>query len=97
MILKIFYVPTTTHHSVFNCFFSDLDPTTSKIHDMKSKSLKFHEKKILQIGTNMKKHTKRGNGKSFLKKWESHYESFENMYYTHIYSTSLHNFKVQGN
>ena len=65
---------------------------------MKSKSLKFHEKKILQIGTNMKKLTKREEmAKGFLKKWESHYESFENMYYTHIYSTSLHNFKVQGN
>ena len=35
--------------------------------------------------------------KFFFKKWEAHYESFENMYYTHIYSTSLHNFKVQGN
>ena len=36
---------------------------------MKSKSLKFHEKKILQIGTNMKKLTKREEmAKGFLKK-----------------------------
>ena len=56
------------YHSVFNCFFSDLDPSTSKIHDKKSKSLKFHEKKILQIGRNMKKLTKREEmAKGFLK------------------------------
>ena len=65
---------------------------------MKSKSLKFHEKKISSNWHEYEEtYKKRGNGKRFFKKWEAHYESFENMYYTHIYSTSLHNFKVQGN